>query len=327
VRIADEVASVSEDYDMIVEKFKNAFVSRGADAAARKLEDIGRWLQGLSLSAAGNGQLAEQAAVAYSVAVLAMPSVSEAVEAKTTQDVMSSLAAYNGAILTGQFAEFDEAATADQANASAVMYQYEEACSALAAPWDQPVPPDVIKGAALQPEHNADTNDAEGTGVTRGGAGSVGMAPPPLAPFQADEVKSSRESKALPQSASGGGPAGTGAPMGSGYGPMGAMGRAGTMGREHQSSLVTATLDGGGEPGANISPAGGAWLPAAQPSDAPFVVSDVSWGPSTSVFDDLGVADEPDTAPFADEPARTLEQVSDRWVAPPVIGADKGLTL
>jgi hypothetical protein len=330
VRVADELTGVSQDYDKIVEKFKNAFVSRGADAAAGKLEEYGRWLQAVSLSAAGNGQQAEQAAVAYSVAVLAMPSVSEAIEAKTTHDVMASLAAYNGAILNGQFAEFDETATGDQANASAVMYQYEDACGALAAPWEQPAPPEVTNGAALQAEQHADANDAAdaGDGGVGAGAGSVGMAPPALAPFQADDVRSSKEPKALQQapSASGGASAGTG-PTGGGYGPMGALGRPGAMGREHQSSLVTATLDGGGEPGASLSPAGGSWLPAAQSSDAPFVVSDVSWGPSTTVFDDLAVADEPDVAAYADEPARTLEQVSDRWVSPPVIGTDRGLTL
>jgi len=34
-----------------------------------------------------------------------MPSVSEAIEAKAAQDMMASLAAYNGAVLTGNFAD------------------------------------------------------------------------------------------------------------------------------------------------------------------------------------------------------------------------------
>ncbi|MBB5167582.1 PPE domain-containing protein [Mycobacterium sp. AZCC_0083] len=329
VRMANELASVSEEYDKVVDRIKSAFASQGADAAVRKLDEFGRWLQNVSLNAVGNGQRAEEVAVAYSVAVLAMPSVSEAIEARAAHDVMASLAAYNGAILHGQFAEFDEAATADQANAAAVMYQYEQACDGVALPWDQPPPPEVSNGAALAAERTAITAKQEaaaGGGHDRGGA--VGMPPAPLAPFRAREVSSSRASKQLQTAGSaGGGSAAAGAgPTGSGYGPMAALGRAGAS-REHQSSMQPATLDGGGEPGAYPSPSGGSWLPAAGPGDAPFVVSDVSWGPSTSVFDDLVGPDQPEAAPYAEDPERTLQQVSDRWVSPPVIGADKGLTL
>src|SRR5262249_53455475 len=105
VRIANEWASISQEYDRIVDKVKRSFSSQGADAAARKMEELGQWLQSVGLSAASNGQRAEEAAVAYSVAVLAMPSVSDAIEAQTANAVMASLAAYNGAILTGKFAE------------------------------------------------------------------------------------------------------------------------------------------------------------------------------------------------------------------------------
>ena len=110
VRIANELSGISDEYNMVVARIKSSFSSEGGDAAARRLEEFGRWLQAISLSAAGNGQQAEEAAVANSVAVLAMPSVSEAVEARTEHDVMASLAAYNGAILDGHFAELDEAA-------------------------------------------------------------------------------------------------------------------------------------------------------------------------------------------------------------------------
>jgi hypothetical protein len=333
VRVANELASVCEEYDKVVEEIKGSFVSQGADAAARKLEEFGRWLQAVSLSAAGNGERAEEAAVANSVAVLAMPSVSEAIEARTSRDVMASLAAYNGAILDGRFAEFDEAATAGQANASAVMYQYEQACGAMAAPWEQPVAPAVGNGAALKAERDAKAA-GRGAGGTGGGGGRVGggagMAPVPLAPFRASEVRSTGESKVSPGVGSGGGASGMGGMGGmggGGYGPMGAALGRGHNGREHQSSVLAGTLDGGGEPGAGLSQTDGSWLPAAQQSDASFMVSNVSWGPNTSVFDELAAPDGPQGLPYADEPQRTLEQVSDRWVSPPVIGADRGLTL
>jgi PPE family len=327
VRIADEWSNISQEFDKAVEKLKGSFVSKGADSAARKLEEFGQWLQSVSLSAADNGQRAEDAAVAYSVAVLAMPSVSEAIRARAAHDTMASLAAYNGAILNGQFAEFDEAITAHQANASTVMYQYEQACSALAAPWQQPLAPEVSSRAALTAEQDAKAAD-EGAGAGGGGGGSgAPMAPAPLAAFRAAEVKSSSNSKAShTQLASAAGASGMGATGPGGYGPMSALGRGGASTREHHSSLA-ATLDGGGEAGAGISGTDPSWLPATQASDAPFLVSKVSWSPNISVFDELAAPVEPEAPQYADAPSPTLEQVSNRWVTAPVIGVDKGLTL
>lgn len=97
--------------------------------------------------------------MANGVAVLGMPSVSEAVEERLSRDVMDSLAAYNGAILTGRFAELDEAAATGQANAAAVMDQYEQSCEGLAAPWEQPSAPDACNGAALAVEGRAKSTD------------------------------------------------------------------------------------------------------------------------------------------------------------------------
>jgi hypothetical protein len=332
VRVADELASVSADYEGIVEKIKGAFVSAGGDAAARKLVEFGQWLQAASLSAAGNGERAEEAAVAYGVAVAAMPSVSQAVVAKTTQETMASLSAYNGAILNGQFAEFDEAASAAGATASAAMYQYEDACAALGAPWEQPFPPEVSNGAALQAErHEQAVGDAarEGDSVGHvGGGNSLASMPVVLASFRPNAVKSTETAHGLQQVRATGAtsPVSGMGPMGGGYGPMGALGR-GDNSREYQSSMQAPSLGDGDEAGASLSENGASWLPAAQQSDAPFLVSDVSWGPNTSVFDELTAPDGPEALPYADEPERALEQISNQWVSPPVIGVDKGLML
>jgi len=331
VRVADELASVSADYDAIIEKIRNAFTSQGGDAAVRKLDEFGQWLQAVSLSAAGNGERAEEAAVAYGIAVAAMPSVSQAVAAKATQEVMSSLAAYNGAILDGQFAEFDDTAAAADASASAAMYQYEDACAALAAPWEQPLPPDVTDDAALQAERRSQAADeaVRSGGSIGGGRAAVASVPVVLASFRASGVKSSDTAPALQQvrATAAGAPVSEVGPMGGGgYGPMGALGRSNNS-REHQSSLHSTSFDGSDGFGASPSEGSMTWLPAAAQSDAPFVVSDVSWGANTSVFDELAAPDGLESLPYADEAGRALEQVSNQWVAPPVIGIDKGLTL
>ena len=322
VRVANELAAVAEDYQKLADQVSGAFESGSADAVVRRIQDFGEWLRAMSLSAAGNGQRAEQAAVAHSVAILAMPTVSEAVEAQTARDVMASLAAYNGAVINGRFAEFDEAADADQANAAAVMQQYEDACADLAEPWDQPPPPDVSNGSAraAELEAQAAAEDAGGGAV---GGGAPAVPPPPLGAFKAAQVKASGEVKVASAGAAlSGTSAGAGLGMGGmgGYGPMAAaMGR-GDNSREHESVIGTDALAGGGEAAAGLADTGTNWLPSTTTSDAPLVVSNVSWGPTSSAFDGLVVPPEPEAPSYADPPESTLEQVSDHWVSPAVIG-------
>lgn len=325
VRVANEFANISTDFDKLVTRLRTVWESQSSNAAVQRLEEFGKWLQAASLSAAANGQRAEEAAVANTVAILAMPSVSEAVEAKAAQDMMASLAAYNGAVLTGNFAEFDEAATADQANAAAVMTQYEEAVAQLAQPWEQALPPEVSNGNALKAEQGA---GGEGAGGSAGGSAAGGAPAMPLAPMTANGVKSSTDPKSLQKTgfASAGG-AGAGTGMGGApYAPMAGMAR-GDHHREYESTQAAATLEGAGEPGAGLADSGQSWLPAAEQNDSPFMVSSVSWGPDTAVFDELAAPEGPEPEGFADAPERTLEQVDNSWVSPPVIGVDRELKL
>jgi hypothetical protein len=326
VRVANEFASISTDFDKLVSRLRTVWDSQASSAAVQRLEEFGKWLQAVSLNAAANGQRAEEAAVANTVAVLAMPSVSEAIEAKTAQDMMASLAAYNGAVLTGNFAEFDEAATADQANAAAVMTQYEDAVAHLAQPWEQAPPPQVTNGNALKAEQTA--GGEAGGGGSGGGATGGGAPAIPLAPMTVAGVKSTTDPKSLQKTgfASAAG-TGTGTGMGGApYAPMAGMAR-GDHHRDYESTQAAATLEGAGEPGAALSDSGQSWLPAAEQNDSPFMVSSVSWGPDTAVFDELAAPEGPQSEGFADEPQSTLEQVDNRWVSPPVIGVDRELKL
>jgi hypothetical protein len=317
VRVADEFAAVSADYDKMVERLKTVWESEGSTAVVRRLEAFGKWLRDTSLAAATNGQRAEEAAVANTEAVMAMPSVSEAVRAKDVQDMMASLAAYNGAILNGNFAEFDEAARTDQANAAAAMRHYEDAVTALAEPWEAPVPEEVSHGA----EPATDPAAAAGGGRAAAGAGAGGAvpaAPMPLAAWTAPDIKSSADPKHLQRATFTAGQPGMGGMGAGGYAPMAASGRGDS--REYESTRPAGVLEGGGEPTASLSDSGQSWQPAAQPGE--FTVSSVSWGPSSAVFDDLVAPSVPEPEGFAEEPGSTLEQVSGGWAAPPVIGAD-----
>ena len=287
VRVANEFAAVSVDYDKIVERLKTAWQSEGSAAAVHRLEAFGKWLHDMSLAAATNGQRAEEAAVANTEAVMAMPSVSEAVQAKDAHDMMTSLAAYNGAILNGNFAELDEAASGHQANAAAVMRQYEDAVTALAQPWAQPLPEQTSQGAPPPADQVATTG---GGGAAGGGAAGGGAVPMPLSAWTAPDLKSSADPKTLSRTASSGGRTGFGAMGGGGYAPMAGSGRNGES-REYESTRPAGTLEGGGEPGAGLGDAGHVGQPAAQPAE--FTVSSVSWGPDSAIFDELAAPPEP----------------------------------
>ncbi len=222
-----------------------------------------------------------------------MPSVSEAVEAKAAQDMMASLAAYNGAVLTGNFAEFDEAATADQANAAAVMTQYEDAVAHFAQPWEQAAASAGIKGQRAQRRNrmrvaSAGSGGSAGGGRWRGAVGSAGA--------DDGQTKSSRppiqrtcRRPGLPPQVGPAQPAGTAAPR---MPRWAAMGRGDHHG-DYESTQPAAALEGAGEPGAGLSDSGQPWLPAAEQNDSPFMVSNVSWGPDTAVFDELAAPDGP----------------------------------
>jgi hypothetical protein len=318
VRVANEFAAVSADYDKLVEQLKTAWESEGSAAAARKLEAFGKWLQDMSLAVATVGQRAEEAAVANTEAVMAMPTVSEAVQAKDIQDMMASLSAYNGAILNGNFAEFDEAARADQANAATVMRQYEDAAAALAQPWDQPLPGAGSGGAAPGADQSAPTGGEGAAGA--GGGGGMAAAPMPLSAWTAPDVKSSVNPKNQQHNGfSGGqGSGGLGGIGAGGYAPMAAYGRGDS--RDYESARPAGTLEGGGEAGSSLSDAGPSWQPAAHAAD--FTVSNVSWGPSTALFDELVAPDEPEPEVFAEQPESLVGQFSEAGASPPVIGSD-----
>jgi PPE family len=320
VRVANEFAAVSADCDKIVAQLQTAWESEASTVVVRKLEALGRWLQAASLAAATNGQRAEEAAIANTVAVLAMPSVSEAVEAKAAQDMMASLAAYNGAILNGNFAEFDEAARAHQANAAAVMRQYEDAVTKLAQPWEQPLPEENSQGQTPKVDEAANAAGKGAGGAASGGA--MGAAPMPLAAWTANAAKSSTDPKQLQRTAFSAGQVGAGMMGGGGgYAPMAGYGRS-DHDREYESTRPPEALAGGGEPNAGLSHSGQSWLPPAQHGDSAFTVSSVSWGPNSAVFDELVVPDAPEPEEFEGRPQPTLEQISQGWVSPPVIGAD-----
>ena len=306
--------------------------SQASNAAVQRLEEFGKWLQAVSLSAAANGQRAEEAAVANTVAVLAMPSVSEAIEARASQDMMASLAAYNGAVLTGRFAEFDEAATADQANAAA---RHDPVRGSRRADGRAVGAAAAARGVEGQRAQAAEQNgQGEGGGGAAGGGAGAGGDTCDAAVTDAGQ-RSQVQRRAERACRRLGSPSAE-APRAPGWvvprwRRMPRWGRwAGAIrSRDYESDAAgrerskAPAKQRRGHVGLRAVVA---CRPTAQ-NDSPFMVSSVSWGPDTAVFDELAVPDDGQPEGFADEPERTLEQVDNRWVSPPVIGVDRGLSL
>lgn len=313
-RVATGFAAAADEYTELLDQLRTSWDSAHTPTVLSRLQELGDWLRAKALNAAANGQRAEEAAVAATSAIMSMPSVSEAVEARAQRDMMASLAAYNGAVLSGQFAEFDAAAAAAQADAAAVMHQYEDATAPLATAWDEPPPPPVVHGghAGADPKADAASGSSGSASAYGGAGGSAPVAPVlPLSPRTARDVPGSKEvqpstrvSAVSAASASGYG----GAP----YAPMAGMARGYDSGREYESQRPPEALEGGGEAGLSATPA--SWLPAAQVNDEPILLQTTG----TTLFDGLV-----DPAPQLDTPDETppaLEQIAHRWVA--VIGGE-----
>ncbi|SEH50602.1 PPE family protein [Mycolicibacterium rutilum] len=109
--IADEMASVADDYDAAVAELMRSLARTGADATALTLERFSRWLREISLCAAATAHRAERASIAHSVAVLALPAGSA------------------------------EGSEADDRHATQVMCEYRYACDVVTRPWRTPQPP------------------------------------------------------------------------------------------------------------------------------------------------------------------------------------------
>jgi hypothetical protein len=315
-RVATAFAAAADEYDELLDRIRTSWDSAHTTAVLTRLQQLGDWLRAKALNAAANGQRAEEAAVAATTAILSMPSVSEAVEARAQRDMMASLAAYNGAVLSGQFAEFDAAAASAEADAAAVMHRYEDAIASLAAAWDEPPPPSVVHGAHAGADPKADaTAGSSGAGASGHGGGGGAAPAMPLSPRTARDVAGSKEIQSPPRvtavsAASASGYAG--AP----YAPMAGMARGYDGGRDYESQRPPEVLEGGGEASAGLSATPASWLPAAQFNDEPILLQ--TTGPDTTFFDGLvDPVPQPDTP---DETPTALEHVADHRVAPAVIG-------
>lgn len=319
-RLARELADIAKDYRALLAKLDEAWRSEQSEAVHAKLEEFAHWLDTVALDAAANARRAESAAVAHGVAVLAMPTVPEAVKLQEAFAIGSSLQGYPNGLVVGALGAGDAAVQAATANAVAIMNSYEHTVTPLAAPWDTQATPNIAKSAAKRAAGDGDTTQGTGAGAPAGGAGGGvgaggGMPAMPLGAFGTPTVNSDtsqRGSRVVAASATSAG-ATTSGPMG----PMGAMGRAGGDDKEFDSARPAASLSDAGE----SRPA--SWSPVVASSAGGFSVDSVSWGPDASTFGGTAAPPIPDDE--VDIDGSRLEQASSNdWVSPSVIGERGG---
>ncbi|MDL9937756.1 PPE domain-containing protein [Gordonia sp. ABSL1-1] len=310
VTVAKELAEIATDYRKLLHKLGESWDSSGSQEARAKLESFGKWLDKAALEAATNAQRAEAAAVGHAVAVIAMPSVPEAVKLQEALAVGKSLQAFPNGLMIGALGAGDAALQAATANAVGIMTSYEHTVTPLAQPWTAAPPPNIAKSQAEMAKGDK-ANGGSGVGAGAGGGmGGVGAVPTPLTaptPMTVAGNTNQRSSRVVAASATSGGMAG--APGG----PMGAMGRGNNDDKEFESNRPAASLTEAGE----ARPAGSGF--AAASNFGAFSVDSVSWGPETGSFSGTGGQSAPEE--IFDPDSRQMERASSEdWVSPSVFG-------
>ncbi|MEV6273913.1 PPE domain-containing protein [Nocardia sp. NPDC051832] len=143
------------EYDQIIKAIGGAWSSQTSPEIMDRITKLREWL----LEAAGNaGQNATKTgaqALAYQVAQLAMPHVTEVAALEQAKKTVEAIGAGLGAPLVGAAADIDAEQDLAKANAARVMRVYEEATKPLETPWAQSQPPVIASNAALEAERAA----------------------------------------------------------------------------------------------------------------------------------------------------------------------------
>lgn len=178
-RLAAAFGAAVVEYDLIMARMRDSWRSTESEPAIERFTTLRHWLVDVAAAAGRNAELAGGQAVAYEVASLAMPHTDDIAALTAAIRSFEQMGAALGAPLVGAVAEVDAEQNVAKANAARVMHGYESASSALALPWEQVRPPEIVSGAALEAERNAETLPStpgiRGGGPALGGLGGFGL--------------------------------------------------------------------------------------------------------------------------------------------------------
>ncbi|MEU4342648.1 PPE domain-containing protein [Nocardia sp. NPDC023852] len=171
------------EYDQIIAKIRESWRSAESSAAIDRIARLRDWLVDAAAAAGHNASRASGQAVAYEVARLAMPHVTEIAALEVAKRGIEQAGAALGAPLVAAAAQVDTEQNLAKANAARVMQSYESATTPLATPWHQQHPPVIASSAALDAERAAATPTSAPSAAGRVtpatvGAGFRGLAMP-----------------------------------------------------------------------------------------------------------------------------------------------------
>ncbi|WP_194817364.1 PPE domain-containing protein [Nocardia sp. XZ_19_385] len=143
------------EYDQIIKAIGESWRSETSPEILDRITKLREWLLEAAGSAAQNATKTGTQALAYQVAQLAMPHVTEVAALEQAKKTVEAIGMGLGAPLVGAAADIDAEQDLAKANAARVMRVYEEATKPLETPWLQSTPPVIANAAALEAERTA----------------------------------------------------------------------------------------------------------------------------------------------------------------------------
>lgn len=154
-RLAAGFGAAVVEYEQILAVLRVAWQSGRSDAVLEQLSALREWLVEAAGAAAANAARLQAQVAAYEIARLAMPNTADIANIEQIRRMLESAGGMLGAPLKAVAAQTDTDADMAKAVASRVMRSYESATEPLAAPWQQPHPPQVAPDRALVAEQSA----------------------------------------------------------------------------------------------------------------------------------------------------------------------------
>ncbi|MGW0250969.1 PPE domain-containing protein [Nocardia goodfellowii] len=143
------------EYDQIIRAIGESWRSETSPEILDRITKLREWLLEAAGSAAQNATKTSAQALAYQVAQLAMPHVTEVAALEQAKKTVEAIGVGLGAPLVGAAADINAEQDMAKANAARVMRVYEEATKPLETPWTQSTPPVIANNAALEAERAA----------------------------------------------------------------------------------------------------------------------------------------------------------------------------
>ncbi len=173
-RLAAAFGSAVVEYERAIMDLRTAWQSGRSPEVIEQISTLRDWLAEAATAAGQNAARCQAQVVAYEVALLAMPNVTDMQVIQQAQQALEMVGAMLGAPIKAVAAQTDADQDAAKALASRVMRTYEGASEPFASSWQHNAPPAVAPETALASEEATAATAAAPT-LPAGMSGGIGM--------------------------------------------------------------------------------------------------------------------------------------------------------